>query len=538
MRLTSRICFARRCLFGCFIALCALPGLLPAQDIYKPSSVIEIRLFFKQADWDFRLDSLKQIGNDERLVADAVINGVKYPGVGVRYKGNSSYFSVRKSGSTKLPFNIKINFTDKKLALPGGYTSLKLANAFRDPSFIREVLAYDLAAQYMPAPKANFASLYINDAYIGLYSNTESIDTPLLKRYFDGGNGTLVKCDPANWNVVQKEGCPQGDHASLQYLGNDSTCYFSAYELEQGLWSEFIQLTKSLEQPSDKLESLLDMDQTLWMLVLNNMFVNLDSYLGKFCHNYYMYRDSSGVFHPLLWDLNMAFGGFRYAGSDEAALSDDKLISLSPFLHYREKNAKRPLILSALSDELRRKIYIAHFRTILEEQLLSGEAVKRARALHKLVEPYVLKDVNKLYDTPSFYINLDSTAKADRSNIIGISHLMQKRAAYLSAHPLFQHTPPSVQDLKHSVVGKELRLSLRSGGAIRVWLFRRNGKTGVFEKMPLFDDGQHGDGTAGDFLWGITIPYVPGMQFYVVTEDEKSAFVFPRKASTAPIIVK
>jgi hypothetical protein len=64
------------------------------------------------------------------------------------------------------------------------------------------------------------------------------------------------------------------------------------------------------------------------------------------------------------------------------------------------------------------------------------------------------------------------------------------------------------------------------------------GKSGIFEKTPFFDDGLHGDGAASDYRWSTTVPYYPGMQFYVVTEDEKSAFAYPRKSSAAPITVK
>ena len=36
----------------------------------------------------------------------------------------------------------------------------------------------------MPAPRCNFAKLYINDVYFGLYNNTEDVDRPLLEEAF------------------------------------------------------------------------------------------------------------------------------------------------------------------------------------------------------------------------------------------------------------------------------------------------------------------------------------------------------------------
>ncbi|MDZ4122540.1 MAG: hypothetical protein U1C33_08965, partial [Candidatus Cloacimonadaceae bacterium] len=61
-----------------------------AQNFYDMSTVNEIRLYFTQANWDQLLDNLYAQG-EERLLGDAIINGVSYPDVGVRYKGNSSY---------------------------------------------------------------------------------------------------------------------------------------------------------------------------------------------------------------------------------------------------------------------------------------------------------------------------------------------------------------------------------------------------------------------------------------------------------------
>jgi hypothetical protein len=507
----------------------AFPGLLLAQEIYKDGVVTDIRLYIKQKNWDSILDSLKQAGKDERLVADVLINGVRYKGVGLRYKGNSSYFSVRKSGARKLPLNIKINYTDKSLSLPGGYTSLKLANSFRDPSFLREILAYDIARQYMAAPQANFARVYVNDVLLGLYHNTESIDEPLLRRYFDDGKGTLIKCDPADWNVRTPEGCPKSDHASLQYLGDSALCYRHIYELEQGDYEHLISFTRTLGQSPEQLEQVLNIDQTLWMLAFNNVLVNLDSYLGKFCHNYYLYRDSSGMYHPLVWDLNMSFGGFRFSGAEDGALTDEKLQTLSPFLHYREKSAERPLIAQLLAQELWRKVYIAHIRTMLQEQFVGESYLKRARVMQQMIDPMVKADTNRLYDYAGFRANLDSTARADKSNIIGIAQLMRARVSYLLEHPLLKREPPRVGLVKHVVREGRVEVTAPVTAAVQVWLLYRVGRTGPFVRLPMVRG-------AGD-VWTLSMPWQQGLVYYLVAEDERSAAVYPARGAMSALPV-
>ena len=43
---------------------------------------------------------------------------------------------------------------------------------------------------------------------------------------------------------------------------------------------------------------------------LNYSIVNFDSYIG-YAQNYYMYRDDSKQFNPILWDFNMSFWKFQ-----------------------------------------------------------------------------------------------------------------------------------------------------------------------------------------------------------------------------------
>ncbi len=68
---------------------------LSGQDLYDLMQVREVKVRFQQRNWDVILDSLKQLGNDDRLIGQVTIDGVLYDSVGIRYKGNSSYFSVR-----------------------------------------------------------------------------------------------------------------------------------------------------------------------------------------------------------------------------------------------------------------------------------------------------------------------------------------------------------------------------------------------------------------------------------------------------------
>ena len=144
-----------------------------SQDsFYDIQHISEIRLNFTQTNWDATLDSLfLNYGEDGRLIGNISIDGNLLKNVGVRYKGYSSWNVDDK----KSPFNVELEYTQNNRNYLG-YTKLKLSNVIHDPSFIREVLSYEIARKYMPASKANFANIYVNDTLLGLYTNVESVD--------------------------------------------------------------------------------------------------------------------------------------------------------------------------------------------------------------------------------------------------------------------------------------------------------------------------------------------------------------------------
>ncbi|MCB0633071.1 MAG: CotH kinase family protein [Saprospiraceae bacterium] len=503
------------------------------KDLYDMDHIIEVKITFAESRWDAVLDSLKQMGNSHRLDAEVSVDGTLYKGVGVRYKGNSSYFNVRKEASTKLPFNIEFNHKIKDQRLPGGYETLKLSNVFRDPSFLREVLGYEIAGRYMPSPRANFAKVYVNDTYLGLYNCTESVDEDFLEKYYlphEGDEeGALVKCDP-DWHGRTIESCPQGDKASLMYLGPDSTCYQYLYEMksDEG-WDDLIELTRVLNKEPENLDKILNVDQALWMLAFNNVTVSLDSYTGRLCHNYYLYRDSFGLFHPILWDMNLCFGGFRYTGLGRP-LSNEAMEEMSMFIHYKEQNEKRPLITTLLSNDLYRKIYVAHVKTIYEDYLQDSVYLQRAKEIMKMIAPYVQEDENKLYAYEDFQKNLYETTRVDDTNIIGLVELMAGRTTYLKDHPLIQKEQPQISDVKHEVSNNASTISARVEGAQQVWLYYRTQKKSPFQRLEMNNSSGY-TGDNAESIYAVSLDKSDVLEYYLVAEGDKAASLSPARAA-------
>jgi len=506
-----------------------------SQDLYDTQKVVDIYLEFDDPMWEARLDSLKQEGNDGRLLGRVKIDGVTYDSVGIRYKGNSSYYNVRKTGSSKLPFNLKASTVKKEQRFTGGVKTIKLSNVFRDPSFLREVLSYQIAAKYLPAPRANYARVYVNKNLLGFYNNTSSVDNDFLDEYFGDHDGTLVKCDPS-WDAKGKSKCSKGEKASLMYQGKDTTCYFGNYEMKSDYgWKQLRDFTEVLNKQPEKIESVLNVDRVLWMHAFNNVLVNLDSYAGRLCHNYYLYQDSFGIFQPVPWDMNLSFGGFRYV-DEKKSLDNEALQTLSPFTHYKSPN--RPLISQVLKTPLFRKIYIAHIKTILNDFFINNKYEQTAQQIQQQIDRYVREDANKLYPYETFKANLTATSEAEKAKIIGISELMKARSEYLRSHPLLQKTGPVITEVKHAIRDSQVVITAKITGAESVYLCYKNGKFAPATRVPMQDDGQHEDMAADDTRYGIKVAYVPNMQYYLIGEAEKTATVMPGGGELMGMVVK
>ncbi len=506
-----------------------------SQGFYDLEHIPEIRVTFEESNWEELLDKMKSKGDKKRLSATVTIDGKAYNQVGVRYKGNSSYNSPKNNGTKKLPFNMKANYKIKGQTFQGGFKTIKLSNVFRDASYTREVLSYEIARKYMPAPRCNFAKLYVNEEYIGLYNNTQAVDEILVEEAFGTSNGAFFKCDP-EYSILKKlesRNCPEGDKASLMYLGDDKNCYIGWYELESDDdedWQELISFIKKLNNGTEDFEKLMNVDMVLWMHAFNNVLVNLDSYLGRLCHNYYLYKTPDGLFTPLVWDMNISFGGFQYDGLKKGPLTSEELQTFSMFAHYKTLNDKRPLITKLLANPLYRKIYVGHCKTIVEENFANGKYLELAKKVQGIIDSEVMNDPNKLYPYESFKANLTQSVNIGYSDIIGVEELMEKRTEYLMAHPLFNGTNPSITEPYANQSEGVVFFSAKVHNAEAAYIAYRNSPQQPWNRIAMNDDG------TGE--WRASVEGNPGMEYYFIAEGNRLAVCEPSNSSYKPYVLK
>lgn len=493
-------------------------------NFYNPGTIQTIELFFTQPNWDYQMDTAI-LGTEDYIVASKIIiNGVSFDSVGVRYKGNSSYDSTSK----KNPLHIELN-TYKKQTYQG-IADIKLGNGYADPSIIREALSYEILANYMDCPRANFTRLFINGSYRGVFSNQESITRNFCEDLFGLSDQIFVKCNPTiNPGPASK--------CNLKYISADTVDYFKYYDLksDEG-WKEIVKLTDTITNYPNSIENNIDTDRFLWMLAFNNVMVNLDSYTGAFCQNYYMYKDLNGRFSPIVWDLNMAFGGFPFAGSPSNGLGSLNVAGmqqLSATLHAGQ--ADWPVLSYFLGNAVYKRKYIAHMRAIVTDYFSNQLYKTMAAAWQTRIDTAVQYDSNLFYSYSAFQNGLTANAANGSFTIPGISTLMDARVTYLMAQAEFTAVPPVATLVTSStttpVTGTPVGIKATITGASDVYLHTRFLHTGKFAATPMYDDGLHNDGAAGDLVYGASVNMLSEvMEYYVYAENTNAGVFSPTNA--------
>lgn len=513
----------RNFLFG-LLALSASSAL--SQSMFDNSIIHDINIQFYDADWDNKLDSLAALSSGTgsgtgRILADVTINGTLMDSCGVRYKGNSS----QDPNSNKNPFNIDLNYV--KAGQSFQYKDkIKLANCFSDPSMVREALMYELSNDYMDAPRASFVRLAINGNYTGIYTNTESIDNEFLDEHYGNSGNAFFKCDPVSFEVF-------GDNSNLAHHP-DTMAYDTLYDMKStyGL-TELQDLTYQLEFFPQNIDQYLDVDRVLWFLAVSSAFVHNDGYTG-FAHNFYVYKMNNGKWSIILWDVNMSFGGLPWNGAGIWAQDIQSMQEQDPFLHDGAPNF-RPLIANLLSQPRYRKMYVAHFKTILDDHVVNGNYLTRAEEMSALIDADRQIEPYNEYTYQEFLDNLYDDNGTGFGLRAGIENLMEARLVYLNGLTEFQALQPTLSNESVSNTLPEpystVTFTVEAADEDQVFLGYKFDEFDAFTTVEMFDDGLHNDGAAADGVYGVDVTlFHEDVEYYFYAENANAGRFLPRRA--------
>lgn len=384
----------------------------PLTDPFPKDQVLTIEVEMDPADWDALLEDPLA---EEYFPATLHFGGITVENVAIRTKGNSSLNSLANSPSHRYSFKIDINeyVSGQKIL---GLKKFVLNNGFKDPSLLRETLAYELARDAgLPAPRTAFADVTVAGEHLGVYTLIEVVDSDFIDTWFEDNDGDLFKPEPPAGNLGWAGSAP----TSYPNIGLETNEDTSDY-------SELIAFLNVLNNGnSTNYPQVMDITNVLTYIAVQTILVNLDSLLGP-GHNYYLY-EQSGVFSLIPWDTNEAFGNFKCSctATDLVQFKIDEPVCGAP--------ATKPLIAKLLAVPQ----YHTQYRNILADLVatLFTEAImaESIDAYADLIRPYVQKDTAKFYSTAEFETNLSADVVKGQFTAFGLkSFVKQRRTALLA----------------------------------------------------------------------------------------------------------
>jgi len=192
---------------------------------------------------------------------------------------------------TKPGYNIKIK--DGKDLF--GRRQLKLRSDVVEASYMRTKLVSDIHQRLgLPGIAANYATLYINNEYMGLFIITDSYKKSWVEfEYGEKNTTSLYKCDYL-----------------YSFLSSQSSSYSCINANDKATDnSEFQNFLKTLDaaQSAADIEDIFDVDQFLTEMALEYLLGAWDHYIF-YGHNYFMYKPKGGKWTYLSHDFDLDLG--------------------------------------------------------------------------------------------------------------------------------------------------------------------------------------------------------------------------------------
>ncbi|MDY6972015.1 MAG: CotH kinase family protein [Thermodesulfobacteriota bacterium] len=488
------------------------------RGFYNIETVGNIYLTFESDNW------FRQVyfATDTRVPATLTYQDRILENVGVQFKGMTSKMMTgyRKSFDIRLDYKVEGQDID-------GYDMLNLHNTFDDPSYMREVFYLYQSRGHTTSADGNFINLYINGEFWGLYANVQQLDRDFLEEWYLNDKGT-------NWRAAGGMdfggGFPGGGGmfndgtTALNYLGDDPALYFDAYELKSTFsdnpYAYLASATKALDSVTPDtvadLNRIFNVDDTLWFLAYEILFGDDDGYVSKGAMDYMVYFDiETNRLVPYQYDGNTVMKWWNAYD-----------------IFYRSGDSDFPLMYKLFNIPELRQRYLAHVRIILLEKFNATKTDEILNFFHTLIDEGVANDPHPHWG--SSYAGLPGAIDELRSFI-------RNRYALLSSHPEVSLKGPSISDVYYIAdnvamtppdAGQPvaIRTTVNHESGVRlVYAYYGTGFMGTFDKLEMFDDGEHNDHDANDGIYGIELPPQAGstwVRYYVeaVADDGAGGF--------------
>ena len=336
-------------------------------------------------DWEGFLD-----GAQEELYSPCtiVIDGETYGNVGIRAKGNNSLRLTQEYGLKR--YSLKIEFDHyEEGSYYHGLDKFSLDSSFQDNSYMKNWIAYDMMDHMgVPAPLCSYAFVKVNGSAWGLFLAVEEPEEAFARRCFGRDHGQLYKPDYRSLNDENAD-------VHLRYIDDRPESYPNIFEnakfdIAEEDKARLIEAIRILNSGKD-MEQAVDVDEVLRYFAVQVFVVNLDSYLGRTGHNYFLY-EKDGILSMLPWDYNLAFATYSLGMPDP--INDAELYVNYPMdtPASGEIMLKRPMYHEIMKNDEYFSAYRGYMDELIKSYFESGYFSNMVKMTEDMIAPYVKAD--------------------------------------------------------------------------------------------------------------------------------------------------
>lgn len=335
-------------------------------------------------DWDAFLETAAE---EEYTSCTLVIDGETFSNIGLRAKGNNSRRLTERYGLDR--YSLKIEFDHYQSGTYHGLDKFSLDSSFQDNSYMKSWITYDMMNHMdVPTPLCSWVWVRVNGEDWGLFLAIEEPEEAFVKRSFGNAYGQLYKPD-------YKKLDDENADVHLRYIDENIASYdnifrnakFDPTDVDKQRIIDAIRVLST----GENLETVIHVDEVLRYFTVQVFVVNLDSYLGRTGHNYFLYEEN-GVLQILPWDYNLAFATYSLGMPDP--INDSTLYVNYPINTPAsgEIMRKRPLYHNLMKNNAYYSQYHEYFDYLIESYFESGYFESFVEETTTMIAPYVEKD--------------------------------------------------------------------------------------------------------------------------------------------------
>lgn len=351
-------------------------------------------------DWDAFLENALE---EQYQSVNLTIDNERFLHVGLRVKGNNSKRLTHRYGHSRYSLKIELDHYFQQTYY--GLDKFSLDSSFQDNSYLKSYLTYNMMDfMGVPSPLVSYTWVTINNEDWGLFLAIEEPEEAFAQRNYGKDYGQLYKPD-------YKYLSDPNDDVALIYTGDDFDLYDNIFRKAKfnptvADKRRLIQSLKILDS-KDNLETAINIDEVLRYFAVQVFVVNMDSYLGRTGHNYFLYEED-GILSILPWDYNLAFA--TYSLGMPNPINDSTL-----YINYPidtpasgEVMRRRPLYHHLMQDPSIFRQYREHFDDFISNYFESGHFQEEVDSITELISPYVKKDPTKFISYEDYLIGVDT----------------------------------------------------------------------------------------------------------------------------------